>query len=63
MVLHRVVRAALQVLRNVGPLVAVLLVGLENNALLLDRPVLFVDLWVQMVVPPNCYLYKSRIKN
>eukprot|EP00965_Chrysotila_dentata_P005526 182430-Pleurochrysis_carterae.AAC.2 len=51
-VLHRVVGTAVEVLSNVGPLVAKLLVQLKQHAVLLDRPRVLANIMVQVVVPP-----------
>lgn len=51
MVLDGVVSAALEHLRDVGPLVSVLAVGNEQDPLLFATPGILLDLWIQMVVP------------
>ena len=51
MIFDRVVCAALQVLRNDRPLVFVLTVLDVQDELFLKAPVVFLDPWIQMVMP------------
>lgn len=51
MVFYGIVCAALQVLRNNGPLILVQTVLNVQNKLLLETPVVFLDAWVEMIVP------------
>ena len=50
-VLDGVVRAALQVLSNDGPLVFVHAILNVENELFLETPIVLFDPWIQMVVP------------
>jgi pantothenate synthetase len=52
-VLYGVVRAALQVLRQLGPRVAQLGVQPDQQLVLLGRPVSLLDVRVEVVVPPG----------
>ena len=53
MVLDGVVRAARQQLGNLGPSVADALVRVQDLRILLRRPGILPDVWVQVVVPSN----------
>lgn len=51
MVLDVIIGAPWELLCNLGPFVAVDLMRLEHRLLLLLRPRVLVDLWVEVVVP------------
>ena len=50
-VLDAVVRAPRQFLRNVSPLVPQLLVEIKNFLFFLSIDRIFIDIWVQVIVP------------
>ena len=47
-----VISASWQKLCNFGPLVAIFLVCLDDLVIFLFRPLVLLDVWIQMVVPP-----------
>ena len=51
MVLHGVIRAAREKLGNVGPLVPIFAVQLNESAILLGRPSVLADVVVEVIVP------------
>ena len=51
MVLDGIVRSSGDQLGYLGPLVAPLLVGVEDDSVLLVGPGSFLDLWVEVIVP------------
>jgi len=51
-VLNSVVGAPRQQLGDVRPLVTILLLGFEDDAILLVAPGGLLDVWVEVVVPP-----------
>jgi hypothetical protein len=62
MILDVIVSAAGEMLGDLGPAIAVLVVERENLVVLVVRPLVFLYVWVQVIVPAFTALFSDATR-